>query len=190
MNWGGVLIPHKLFVRIALFSLSVCLSLFRVVHSKFLYSLNKMDSTDRSQDICGNFACESISERKKTGFSDGAPSVGTNKPCIKGFVFSYKDYRWYDNRFRSFRNWPKCHPMKAETLAGAGFHYTGKGDKGECDWCKLVLGQWETFNNTFERHKKYSGEDCDFLRQYFPSKSLRFIKYELEALGDCFEPTP
>ena len=149
-----------------------------------------MDSTDRSQDICGNFAWESISERKKTGFSDGTPSVDTNKPCIKGFIFSYKDYRWYDNRFRSFRNWPKCHPMKAETLAGAGFHYTGKGDKVECDWCKLVLGQWETFDNAFERHKKYSGEGCDFLRQYFPSKSLRFIKYELEALGDCFEPTP
>ena len=149
-----------------------------------------MDSTDRTQDICGNFASESISEKKKTGFSDGTPSVDTNKPCIEGFVFSFKDYRWYDNRFRSFRDWPKCHPMKAETLAGAGFHYTGKGDKVECDWCKLILGQWETFDNAFERHKKYSGEDCDFLRQYFPSKSLRFIKYELEALGDCFKPTP
>ena len=30
--------------------------------------------------------------------------------------------------------------MKAETLAGAGFHYTGKGDKVECYWCKLILG--------------------------------------------------
>ena len=87
---------------------------------------------------------------RKTGFLDGTPSVDTDKLCIEGFVFSYKDCCWYDNRFRSFRDWPKCHPMKAKTLVGAGFHYTGKGDKVECDWCKLVLGQWETFDNAFE----------------------------------------
>ena len=128
-----------------------------------------MDSTDHTQDICGNFSWESTLERKKTGFSDGTPSVDTNK--------------------LSFYDWPKCHPMKAEMLAGVGFHYTGKGDKIECDWCKLVLGQWEMLHNAFERHKKYSGEDCDFLRQYFPSKYLKFIIYELEALGDCVKPT-
>ena len=88
----------------------------------------------------GSYSRHLYQRERQLFFLDGTPSVNTNKPCIEDFVFSFKDYCWYDNRFRSFCDWPKCHPMKAETLAGAGFHYTGKGDKVECDWCKLVLG--------------------------------------------------
>ena len=140
------MIPHKLFVRIALLSQSLSLQSvsFKVVQSpnntrirkekKTLKSIyTQMDSMDHTQDTY-------IREKDNCFFLDGTPSVNTNKPCIEDFVFSFKDYCWYDNRFRSFCDWPKCHPMKAETLAGAGFHYTGKGDKVECDWCKLVLG--------------------------------------------------
>ena len=78
--------------------------------------------------------------------------------------------------------------MKAETLAGAGFHYTGKGDKVECDSCKLVLDQWEIFDSPLEQHKKHSKGDCNFLRQYFPSKSLKAIKWDCEGLGHSFNP--
>ena len=70
------MIPHKLFFfcknsSVLSLSLSLSLSLQSGSFKVSVYSLNKMDSTDRTQDICGNFASESISERKKTGFSDG-----------------------------------------------------------------------------------------------------------------------
>ena len=118
----------------------------------------------------------------------GCGSGRASKMDNGNFVYNFLDYTWYDNRFKSFRNWPKCHPMKAETLAGAGFHYTGKGDKVECDWCKLALDQWEVFDSPLEQHKKHSKGDCNFLRQYFPSKSLKAIKWDCEGLGHSFNP--
>ena len=60
-----------------------------MLYSKFVHQ-NKMDSTDRTQDICRNFAWESISEKKITGISDGTSSVDTNKPCTEGFVLVSK----------------------------------------------------------------------------------------------------
>ena len=41
-------------------------------------------------------------------------------------------YMWYDKRLESFTHWPKHHPMKPESLAGAGFYYTGFSDKLRC----------------------------------------------------------
>ena len=81
-------------------------------------------------------------------------------------------YMYYDNRLESFVHWPKGHPMKAESLAGAGFYHTGYSDKVRCFWCDITLHQWEVFDCALEQHKKHSKGDCNFLKIYFPSKSI------------------
>ena len=82
-------------------------------------------------------------------------------------------YMWYDNRLESYDNWPKSHPMKPESLAGAGFYYMGISDKVKCFWCKTTLHHWEVFDNVLEQHKVHSKGNCNFLKIYFPSKCLQ-----------------
>ena len=94
-------------------------------------------------------------------------------PIGEGFGFGGGapfHYMWYDNRLQSFYNWPVSHPMKAESLAGAGFYYTGYSDKVRCFWCSTCLHQWEVFDSPLEQHKKHSKGNCNFLKIYFPLK--------------------
>ena len=110
-------------------------------------------------------------------------SVGTPQPGLSlfakkptGLTFGggpSLQYMWYDKRLASFIHWPKNHPMRAESLAGAGFYYTGFSDKVRCFSCDLTLHQWEVFDCSLEQHKKHSKGDCNFLKIYFPSKSLQ-----------------
>ena len=79
-------------------------------------------------------------------------------------------YMWYDNRLESYYNWPKSHPMRPESLAGAGLYYTEYSDKVRCFWCDTCLHQWEVFDAALEQHKKHSKGNCNFLRIFFPSK--------------------
>ena len=79
-------------------------------------SLNCADVAVLSSD-CGHFkaCCFDTPSKMRNG----------------NFVFNFLDFTWYDNRFKSFHNWPKSHPKKQETLARVGFYYMGKGDKVE-----------------------------------------------------------
>ena len=46
----------------------------------------------------------------------------------EGFGFggtSQSRYMWFDDRIESYCNWPKTHQIKPQTLAEAGFYYTG-----------------------------------------------------------------
>lgn len=99
-----------------------------------------------------------------------------NKSPQEGFGFGSRgppfNYMWYDNRLESYSNWPKSHPMKPESLAGAGFYYTGTSDKVRCYWCDLSLHQWEVFDSSIEQHKKHSKGNCNFLKIYFPSSKV------------------
>ena len=74
----------------------------------------------------------------------------------------------YDNRILSFTSWPKCHPLRPEALAKAGFYYTNKGDICRCAWCGITLTQWESFDCAVQEHKKYSV--LFFLQMVYPSQ--------------------
>ena len=112
------------------------------------------------------------------GTPDDSQSLFTpkGKPCsLNGQGFGAKPplyHMWYDDRLESYVHWPKCHPMKPETLAGAGFYYTGYSDKVRCFWCNITLHQWEVYDCALEQHKKHSKGNCNFLKIYFPSKSI------------------
>ena len=102
---------------------------------------------------------QSLFGRKHAGFSFGGGSS--------------LQYMWYDKRLESFAYWPKGHPMRPESLAGAGFYYTGFSDKVRCFCCELTLHQWEVFDCALEQHKKHCKGDYNFLKIYFPSKYLQ-----------------
>ena len=123
-------------------------------------------------------------ERCHSGWSFGESS----KPRVEGFAYNCQDYTLYENRFQTFRSWPKTHPIRPATLAGAGFHYTGEGDKVRCTWCKIELRQWEVFDNALEQHKIHSSGECNFLKIYFPRRSLKCNNRDCEALGLTLNP--
>ena len=101
----------------------------------------------------------SLFGKKHTGFSFGGGAT--------------LDYMWYDKRLESFTYWPKHHPMRPESLSGAGFYYTGFSDKVRCFSCEPTLQQWEVFDCALEQHKKHSNGNCNFFKIYFPSKCLQ-----------------
>ena len=130
--------------------------------------------TSQDKEFSSNVWKPSIFSEDSVGTPQPGLSLFTKKPA--GFTFGdgpSLEYMWYDKRLGSFINWPKNHPMRPESLAGAGFYYTGFLDKVRCFCCDLTLHQWKVFDCTLEQHKKYSKGDCNFLKIYFPSKCLQ-----------------
>lgn len=44
-------------------------------------------------------------------------------------------YFWEQKRLESFADWPVSAPVIPTNLAGAGFYYTGQGDRVRCAFC-------------------------------------------------------
>lgn len=53
------------------------------------------------------------------------------------------DYQYYENRLRSFENWPRFFHTKPEALAHAGFVSINRGDCVQCFSCKGELNDWK-----------------------------------------------
>ena len=95
-----------------------------------------MDASDSKENAVESAKSQSA---YTSGFSLGGFG-GPSKSRFEGFTFNCQDYTYYDNRLRSFHNWPKTHPMKAQTLAGAGFHYT------QMEFLKIFVLNWSLEN--------------------------------------------
>ncbi|XP_014488501.1 PREDICTED: death-associated inhibitor of apoptosis 1-like isoform X2 [Dinoponera quadriceps] len=74
----------------------------------------------------------------------------------------YTDYRFESARLDSFAEWPLTY-LDRETLAAAGFYYTGKTDAVKCFECHLTLCKWSKSDNPWVDHQRFS-ERCRFLR--------------------------
>ena len=72
-------------------------------------------------------------------------------------------YKYYEDRIKTFSTWPKAHPIKPDKLCSSGFVYTGLADKVYCFCCSTVLLQFESNDNPFIEHLKFS-RDCEFLK--------------------------
>jgi hypothetical protein len=70
----------------------------------------------------------------------------------------------YEQRLMSFQDWPATAPVTAESLAMAGFYYSGRGDSVRCFSCGIALKDWQRGDIAMEEHARYS-PSCDFLRQ-------------------------
>ena len=74
------------------------------------------------------------------------------------------DYRFLNDRLLSFKSWSHSEKIKAEQLARGGFTYTERGDKYICNWCGLVLFNWQYLDDVISEHKHHvSKGQCQFL---------------------------
>ena len=70
---------------------------------------------------------------------------------------------FYEDRLLTFEHWSKqIHPDKYK-LSKAGFFYTGEFDKVICFACGAVLREWESTDDPWVEHHKWS-KNCVFLK--------------------------
>ena len=65
-------------------------------------------------------------------------------------------------RIESFKNWPVPY-IDFRELAADGFFYTGFSDKVECNFCRLLLKDWEATDIPRKEHLKFAAY-CPFVR--------------------------
>ncbi len=67
-------------------------------------------------------------------------------------------------RLATFATWPKCMVMPSkESLARAGFWYSGYSDRVECFACKLKVHDWLPWNDPYIGHLSLSPQ-CPYMR--------------------------
>ncbi|KAF7243658.1 Baculoviral IAP repeat-containing protein 5.1 [Varanus komodoensis] len=83
-------------------------------------------------------------------------------------LFVYRDMHEYENRLKTFTEWPfkdkcKCTP---ENMANAGFIHcpnVGEPDVAKCFFCLIELEGWEPEHDPWLEHSKRSKDSCGFL---------------------------
>uniref|UniRef100_V5GHQ7 Apoptosis inhibitor IAP n=1 Tax=Anoplophora glabripennis TaxID=217634 RepID=V5GHQ7_ANOGL len=69
----------------------------------------------------------------------------------------------FESRLRTFEEWPNPHVSK-ESLAKAGFVYTGEDDIVQCPVCKIEGHRWVSGDIPMEDHRVWS-PNCPFVRR-------------------------
>ncbi|XP_067302843.1 baculoviral IAP repeat-containing protein 7 isoform X3 [Pseudorasbora parva] len=69
-----------------------------------------------------------------------------------------------DNRLSTYHNWPTGASVQPDTLARAGFFYTGHGDNVKCFFCDGGLRNWEPGDDPWQEHAKWFPQ-CEYLLQ-------------------------
>ncbi|XP_065512798.1 baculoviral IAP repeat-containing protein 1 [Caloenas nicobarica] len=87
-------------------------------------------------------------------------------------------YSMEEARLQSFGGWPfYARGTKPDSLARAGFFFTGKKDVVQCFACGGCLGNWEDGDDPWREHAKWFPE-CEFLQS---KKSSEEIKKYIET---------
>ena len=76
---------------------------------------------------------------------------------------STMEYKYYEQRLKTFCTWPKQMIPDKYALAKAGFVYTGKGDKVACYRCGVPILDWERTDNVWNEHNRWS-PSCEYLK--------------------------
>ena len=66
---------------------------------------------------------------------------------------------WFETRLETFIDWPHTSPNERE-MAEAGFIYTGERDVVKCIACDVKWREWESTDDPFEAHFKWSPDCC------------------------------
>lgn len=74
----------------------------------------------------------------------------------------HPEYASYAARLSTFDRWPKAMSQTKESLATAGFYYTGSGDQTLCYYCGGGLRDWEPDDDPWIEHAKWF-EYCPYL---------------------------
>ena len=125
------------------------------------------DKPDSNSAMVGGFSLQSRTTQKSTGLrlTHNSSSSSINSNPIHSLYYANVYSKYYD-RYPTFHIWPKSHPIRPETIARAGFIYTGHGDKVMCPWCNIKLIDWECFDIPMDEHRKHS-PNCQFMLHAF-----------------------
>jgi baculoviral IAP repeat-containing protein 7/8 len=115
-----------------------------------------------SRDVCGPYEY------------DLPPAYYNSYPTDKSTGAKYPEYKYYEDRLRTFEGWSKCFKQNPEQLSRAGFYYTGRGDQVLCYSCGVGVKDWEPDDDPWEQHAIWY-PDCDHLRQVKGSKYVQEI---------------
>ncbi|XP_036448357.1 baculoviral IAP repeat-containing protein 7 isoform X2 [Colossoma macropomum] len=83
---------------------------------------------------------------------------------IAGGQAVYPEMESEDTRLTTFHNWPTGASVQPDTLARAGFFYTGHGDNVKCFFCDGGLRNWEPGDDPWQEHAKWFPR-CEYLLQ-------------------------
>uniref|UniRef100_A0A3P9BJ68 E3 ubiquitin-protein ligase XIAP n=1 Tax=Maylandia zebra TaxID=106582 RepID=A0A3P9BJ68_9CICH len=72
------------------------------------------------------------------------------------------DFSSLTRRIDSFRGSNLANKVPAETLAQAGFFYTGESDRVRCFSCNMTVDNWYSGDRPVDKHKQFS-PSCTFL---------------------------
>ncbi|KAG8040581.1 hypothetical protein G9C98_002577 [Cotesia typhae] len=81
------------------------------------------------------------------------------------------EYGTYEQRLRSFENWPATNNVTPESLARAGFYYLQQEDTVECVYCRGVMSKWEPGDDPFNEHRN-GFPHCDFFNHQESNSAL------------------
>ncbi|XP_072376914.1 death-associated inhibitor of apoptosis 1-like isoform X1 [Diabrotica undecimpunctata] len=87
----------------------------------------------------------------------------TREPLVEVSSPRQEDYSVYENRLASFTNWPNTQ-VSRESLAQAGFIYTGQDDIVICPICKIEGYRWVSGDNPMDDHRVWN-PNCPFLNR-------------------------
>lgn len=90
--------------------------------------------------------------------SDAAPLPGAEEPA-------FPEFERKDTRRRTFSAWPKGAGAAADSLAEAGFVYTGAGDWVQCFQCGGGIHTWRCGDDPWVDHARFYPH-CSFVREH------------------------
>ncbi len=106
--------------------------------------------------------------------------------CAQSYKMKHSKYTAYDNRVKSFKQWPKCFVLTdINKFCETGFFYTGVGDKIECFFCGLRLKHWNGGDDPTDQHVIWS-PSCVFLKMTIGKESV-LQRREKFVVKDEFE---
>jgi hypothetical protein len=76
---------------------------------------------------------------------------------------AHNDMTNCEDRFNTFKDWPRFIGPSARNLAMAGFSYCNFGDRVRCFWCNIILKDWEPTDEAWSEHKRWS-PNCPFIK--------------------------
>ena len=77
---------------------------------------------------------------------------------------SETDYEKYENRLKTFTDWPNESPALIKELAEAGFYFSGVNDIVKCFACGIEIGNWREEDNPLAKHESAS-KHCSYLAE-------------------------
>ena len=96
------------------------------------------------------------------------PSASVSQSAVGNQEAVPGDFQWWQcmrserDRLRTYTWWPNYKAVTPGHLAGAGFFYTGSGDRVQCAFCTNILCDWEPGDDPMFEHR-WHFPGCEFV---------------------------